>query len=105
MANEPIGRDQVLHCARLACIQLDADEADRLIENLQTIVTYVDRLKNVETLPDAQDAQTVSDREPLLDELRPDVPTEGLEPSVVLEQAACSEPEGFVLPPRKGSGT
>ena len=93
-----IGRDQVLHVARLAELAVREDELDRLVQQLNRIVDYVARLD-----------QVPADRmaEPFLPgpaavELRDDVP----HPVPLARPPAAFAPEfrdGFFLVPRHGA--
>ena len=93
-----IGRDEVLHVARLAELGVEEGDLDRLVEQLNRIVDYVAQL---ETAP----ATDVADRllpGPAAARLREDVPG----PVPLARPPASFAPEladGFFLVPRHGA--
>jgi aspartyl-tRNA(Asn)/glutamyl-tRNA(Gln) amidotransferase subunit C len=89
-----LDRDQVLHVARLARLELAPDEVERMATELSDVLEHVDRIRELDlegTAPTshAVDAGTAT---------RPDEPRPGLTP----EQALASAPEpvdgGFGVP-------
>jgi aspartyl-tRNA(Asn)/glutamyl-tRNA(Gln) amidotransferase subunit C len=89
-----LDRDQVLHVARLARLELDPDEVERMASELSHVLEHVDRIRELDlegTPPTshAVDVGTVT---------RPDEPRPCLTP----EQALASAPEpvdgGFGVP-------
>ena len=91
-----IDRAQVRHVARLARLQLSADEEERFAAQLGQVLSYVERLQavdvsGVEPLAFAGDASAVL---PLrADEVQPSLPREQ-----VLSQAPSADGESFLLP-------
>lgn len=49
-----IGRDQVLHVAKLAELAVESQELERLVEQLNRIVDYVAQLDQVATEPQTE---------------------------------------------------
>ena len=49
-----IGRDQVLHVAKLAELAVDAQELERLVDQMNRIVDYVAQLDQVATEPQSE---------------------------------------------------
>jgi aspartyl-tRNA(Asn)/glutamyl-tRNA(Gln) amidotransferase subunit C len=49
-----IGRDQVLHVAKLAELAVEAEELDRLVDQMNRIVDYVAQLDQVGTEPETE---------------------------------------------------
>lgn len=89
-----LDRDQVLHVARLARLELDPDEVQRMASELSHVLEHVERIRELDlagTPPTshAVDVGTVT---------RPDEPR----PSLTPEQALGSAPEpvdgGFGVP-------
>ena len=92
-----IGRDEVLHVARLAELAVDEADLDRLVEQLNRIVDYVAQL---ETAP-AEAAERLPPG-PAAGRLREDVPG----PVPLGRPPAAFAPEftdGFFLVPRHGA--
>jgi aspartyl-tRNA(Asn)/glutamyl-tRNA(Gln) amidotransferase subunit C len=90
-----IGRDEVLHVARLAELAVPEEELDRLVEQLNRIVDYVARLDQVPAdrmaAPFVPGPQSVA--------LREDVPN----PVALARKPEAMAPEfadGFFLVPR-----
>jgi len=84
-------RAQVLHVARLARLELDDQELDRMSGELSSVLEHIDRIRELDlsgveptastaAAPDADDAVAV---------MRPDEPVPGL----TQEQALASAPE------------
>jgi aspartyl-tRNA(Asn)/glutamyl-tRNA(Gln) amidotransferase subunit C len=93
-----IGRDEVLHVARLAELAVDEADLDRLVEQLNRIVDYVAQL---ESAPADADAERLL-RGPTAARLREDVPG----PVPLARPPAAFAPEyaeGFFLVPRHGA--
>ena len=93
-----IGRDQVLHVARLAELAVKEDELNRLVEQLNRIVDYVAQLEQV---PGDAEAEPFLPGPPSV-ALRQDVPN----PVPLARPPAAIAPEfadGFFLVPRLGA--
>jgi aspartyl-tRNA(Asn)/glutamyl-tRNA(Gln) amidotransferase subunit C len=89
-----ITKETVLHVARLARLELDADEVDRMQRDLGKILAYVAELDALPTEGVPQTAHVAAERAPL----RPDTPV----PSLKTEQALAEAPRraigGFAVP-------
>jgi aspartyl-tRNA(Asn)/glutamyl-tRNA(Gln) amidotransferase subunit C len=93
-----IGRDQVVHVARLAELAVRDDELDRLVEQLNRIVDYVAQLDQVPADRTAAPLQSG----PAAAALREDVP--GPVPLARPPQAIAPEfRDGFFVVPRHGA--
>jgi aspartyl-tRNA(Asn)/glutamyl-tRNA(Gln) amidotransferase subunit C len=93
-----IGRDEVLHVARLAELAVRDEEVERLVQQMNRIVDYVARLDEVPT--DEQAAPFVPG--PVQVPLRADTPG----PVPLARPPAAFAPEfadGFFLVPRHGA--
>ena len=78
-----IDRDQVLHVARLARLQLSEDELSKMAGELSSILDDVPPTTHVVEVANA---------------LRPDEPRPSLPRDVVLEQAPATADGGFLVP-------
>ncbi len=89
-----LDRDQVLHVARLARLELDPDEVERMAAELSNVLEHVDRIRelDLEGTPPTSHAVEVGTV------TRPDEPCPGL----TREQALAAAPEpvngGFGVP-------
>jgi aspartyl-tRNA(Asn)/glutamyl-tRNA(Gln) amidotransferase subunit C len=93
-----IGREQVLHVAKLAELAVEGQELERLVDQMNRIVDYVAQLDQVAAEPQA-DAFLPG---PAFVELRPDV--EGAMPLARPPAELAPElREGFFLVPRHGA--
>ena len=93
-----IGRDEVLHVARLAELEVRDEDLARLVEQLNRIVDYVAQLDRVP----AEDGADLFLPGPEQVELREDVP--GSVPLARPPAALAPEfAEGFFLVPRHGA--
>jgi aspartyl-tRNA(Asn)/glutamyl-tRNA(Gln) amidotransferase subunit C len=90
-----ITREQVLHVARLARLDLGEDEVERLQEQLSAILEAVSKVSELEL----DDVPPTSHPLDLVNVLRPDEPL----PSLQLEDAFANAPEregdAFRVPP------
>ncbi len=78
-----IDRDQVLHVARLARLELDDDEIERMASELSGILEHVDRISAL----DLEGVEPTSHVVELVNVLRPDEPRPSLPPERALEAA------------------
>lgn len=89
-----IDRDQVLHVARLARLQLSEDEIDKMASELSGVLRHIEKIGELE-LEGVPATTHVVD---LVNALRPDEP----EPCLPVEVALASAPEpvagGFGVP-------
>lgn len=96
-----LSREQVLHVARLARLELTDAELDRHAGELSNVVEWIDKLSE---LGDLADVQPTSHVVALTNQLREDVPR----PSLPVDAALASAPDagdgGFRVPsPGAGS--
>jgi aspartyl-tRNA(Asn)/glutamyl-tRNA(Gln) amidotransferase subunit C len=90
-----LSRDQVLHVARLARLQLSEAEIDRFAGELSKVLDYVDTIEQLGNLDDVPPTSHVISVE---NALRADEPR----PSIPVEQALANAPDpaqgGFRVP-------
>ena len=89
----PIEPDEVRHVARLSRLEATSEEMDSLAGDLQKIVSYIDRLQEVELSPD-DEALTYFDA----DVHREDRTASGLEREDALRNAPDADGEFFLVP-------
>jgi len=89
-----IGREQVLHVARLARLRLSEDEIERMSSELSSILDHIEKIEELE-LDDVEPTSHVVQLENVLraDEPRPSWPRER-----ILEQAPDAADNGFRVP-------
>ncbi len=97
-----LSRDQVLHVARLARLELSEDEVGRFSEELSKVFDWVETIDQLEGLDDVEPTSHVVNVE---NALRADEPT----PSLSQEEALAAAPDaaqgGFRVPsPGAGGG-
>ncbi len=80
-----IDREQVLHVARLARLELAEDEIERISGELSGILEHVDRISAL----DLDDVEPTTHVVALENVLRPDVP----DPSLSRDQALANAPD------------
>ncbi len=89
-----IDRDQVLHVAKLARLELTDDEVERMADELSTILEHVEHMTELEL----EGVEPTSHAVQLENVLRDDVPR----PSLPRERALASAPDatdtGFRVP-------
>ena len=90
-----LSRDQVLHVARLARLQLSEQEIERFSVELSKVLEYVETIEELGNLDDVPPTAHVVDVENALraDEPRPSLPLE-----VALESAPDAAQGGFRVP-------
>jgi aspartyl-tRNA(Asn)/glutamyl-tRNA(Gln) amidotransferase subunit C len=89
-----IDREQVLHVARLARLELSDDEVARMATELSGILDHVDRMSQIElegVAPTTHVIEVTGARR--ADEPRPSWPRE-----TMLEQAPAEKDGGFLVP-------
>lgn len=89
-----LSRDDVAHLANLARIDLEPEELDRLVGELDVILTSV---AQVQQAPIA-DVQPMSHPMPLVNVTRPDVVRPSLTPEEALSGAPAAEEQRFSVP-------
>ena len=90
----PITRDDVLHVARLARLDLSEAEVARMVVDLGTILSHVEELSKVDTRGVEPTAYVAVESAPL----RKDVVVSGVERDVALGQAPRHGDGGFAVP-------
>jgi aspartyl-tRNA(Asn)/glutamyl-tRNA(Gln) amidotransferase subunit C len=90
-----LSRDQVLHVARLARLELTEDEIERLSGELSKVLDHIETISELGDLADVEPTSHVVTVENALraDEPRPSLPVE-----VALESAPDPAPGGFRVP-------
>ncbi len=96
--SERITRDDVVHVARLARLQLSEAEIDRFTEQLGDVL---DHAEDVESL-DVGDIPPTAHPLPLVNVTRPDELVESLDRFELLAQAPFAEDGHFRVPPVLG---
>jgi aspartyl-tRNA(Asn)/glutamyl-tRNA(Gln) amidotransferase subunit C len=89
-----ITADQVQHVARLARLQIEPEAVDKLASELATILTYVDKLNEVDT----QGVPPMTHAIELVNAFRDDVVHAHLPREQALLNAPSQEAGGFVVP-------
>jgi aspartyl-tRNA(Asn)/glutamyl-tRNA(Gln) amidotransferase subunit C len=96
-----LSRDQVLHVARLARLELSGDEVDRFAGELSKVLDHIETIGELGDMADVEPTSHVVEVENALraDEPRPSLPRE-----VALESAPDAAMGGFRVPsPGAGS--
>jgi aspartyl-tRNA(Asn)/glutamyl-tRNA(Gln) amidotransferase subunit C len=89
-----LSRDQVLHVARLARLQLDDEEVERYGGELSKITDWIDKIGEL----DLEDVKPTSHVVEIENALRADEPRPSLDPKVALESAPAVAEGGFRVP-------
>jgi aspartyl-tRNA(Asn)/glutamyl-tRNA(Gln) amidotransferase subunit C len=89
-----IDRDEVLHVARLARLQLGEEEIEPMARELSAILDHVAHIGEL----DLEGVSPTSHVVEITDSLRPDEPRECLPREVALAQAPAVSGEGFSVP-------
>ncbi|HWI21284.1 MAG TPA: Asp-tRNA(Asn)/Glu-tRNA(Gln) amidotransferase subunit GatC [Baekduia sp.] len=92
-----IDRDQVLHVARLARLELEDDEVERIAGELSKVLEHVDAISALD-LDGVEPTSHVVDIDTAL---RPDEVTPSLPRDLVLAQAPAVQDDGFLVPSSK----
>jgi aspartyl-tRNA(Asn)/glutamyl-tRNA(Gln) amidotransferase subunit C len=90
-----LSREEVIHIARLARLELTNDEIERYQQQLSSILEYADRLKTLDT----SQIPPTSSVLPARSRFRDDVPAASLPPADVIKNAPRSEKDQFKVPP------
>ena len=90
-----LSRDEVIHIARLARLELSNDEIERYQQQLSSILEYADRLKALDTSKIPPTSSVL----PARSRFRDDVPADSLDPAQVIKNAPQSEKDQFKVPP------
>ena len=89
-----LDRDQVLHVARLARLELDESEVERMAAELSKVLGHVERIREL----DLDGVPPTSHVVDVTSVLRPDEPVPCLPREVVLEAAPEAVEGGFGVP-------
>ena len=89
-----IDRDELLHVALLARLQVPEDEVAETAAQLSTILDHIARIEELDLDGVEPPAHVVE----IDDALRPDEPTEPLPRETVLEPAPAVQDDGFLVP-------
>ena len=89
-----IDREQVLHVARLARLELSEDEVTRMTGELSAILDHIEKISalDLEGVPPTSHVVAVGSA------LRPDVPRPSLPRDVAFANAPSVDDEGFSVP-------
>ena len=89
-----IDRDQVLHVARLARLELSEDEVARMTDELASILEHIEKISalDLDGVPPTSHVVEVGSA------LRPDVPRACLPREVALASAPAVAADGFSVP-------
>ena len=90
-----IDRDQVLHVARLARLELSEDEVERMSGELSKILDHIEKIGELDDLDDAEPTSHVVALENVL---RPDEPRPSWPRERVLAEAPDPADNGFRVP-------
>jgi len=89
-----IDREQVLHVARLARLELTEDEVERMAAELSHVLEHVDRIAEL----DLEGVPPTSHVVEVTGALRADEPRPSLPREVALAQAPAVQDDGFLVP-------
>jgi aspartyl-tRNA(Asn)/glutamyl-tRNA(Gln) amidotransferase subunit C len=95
-----IDRDQVLHVARLARLELSEEEVERMSKELSDVLGHIEKIGelNLMDVPPTTHVIEVSNA------LRPDVPEPSLPREVALANAPAVADGGFLVPSPQAAG-
>jgi aspartyl-tRNA(Asn)/glutamyl-tRNA(Gln) amidotransferase subunit C len=89
-----IDREQVLHVARLARLELSDDEVERMSSELSGILDHIEKIEGL----DLEGVPPTSHVVPMTNALRADEPRPSLEREVALASAPAVRDDGFEVP-------
>ena len=90
-----LSRDQVLHVARLARLELTEEEQQRMGEELSKVL---DHMETIAELGDLEDVEPTSHVVAVENVLRADEPRPSLAPEIALQSAPDTDMGGFRVP-------
>jgi aspartyl-tRNA(Asn)/glutamyl-tRNA(Gln) amidotransferase subunit C len=90
-----LSRDQVLHVARLARLELTEEEQDRMSVELSKVLDHIERIGELGDLDDVEPTSHVIAVE---NALRADAPRPSLPQDVALQSAPEADQGGFRVP-------
>jgi aspartyl-tRNA(Asn)/glutamyl-tRNA(Gln) amidotransferase subunit C len=91
---EKISQDEVRHVANLARLELDERDEMRMTEQMNNILTYVDKLNQLDT----GDVSPTTHAIPNMNVFRPDAVRQSLDREQSLANAPRSDGASFVVP-------
>jgi len=89
-----IGREEVLHVAKLARLALSEEEIEPMARELSAVLDHVARFAEL----DIDDVAPTSHAVAVSGALRPDVPRPSLPRELALAQAPAVSEDGFLVP-------
>ena len=89
-----INKETLDYVARLARIELQPNELEKLSLQLETIVDFIDRLKKL----DVKDVTATNHILPINNVFKPDSPAKSLSTDEVLRNAPAKKADFFVVP-------
>ncbi|MFZ1200039.1 MAG: Asp-tRNA(Asn)/Glu-tRNA(Gln) amidotransferase subunit GatC [Desulfobacterales bacterium] len=89
-----ITREEIIYVARLARLELDAAAIEKFVDQIGTVLNYVDQLKNVDTAGVRATSHAVS----RTNAFREDAPHGHLDTAAALANAPEKEDGSFVVP-------
>jgi aspartyl-tRNA(Asn)/glutamyl-tRNA(Gln) amidotransferase subunit C len=89
-----IDREQVLHVARLARLQLTDEEVERMAGELSNILGHIERISEL----DLEGVPATTHVVEVANALRPDEPQPSLPREVALANAPARTEDGFLVP-------
>ncbi|UUY02266.1 Asp-tRNA(Asn)/Glu-tRNA(Gln) amidotransferase subunit GatC [Svornostia abyssi] len=89
-----IDREQVLHVARLARLELTEDEVEHMTGELSKVLGHIDKIAEL----DLDDVAPTSHVVTVENALRPDEPEPSLPRDVALASAPAVSDDGFLVP-------
>lgn len=95
-----IDREQVLHVARLARLELTEDEVGHMSEELSSILGHIERIGELDLMGVPPTTHVVE----VPSALRPDEPEPSLPRDVALASAPAVADGGFVVPSPQAGG-
>lgn len=93
-AMSDLTRDDVAHLASLARIELEPQELDRLVSDLDTVLSHVAQVQQAPT----EGVEPMSHPMPLVNVTRPDEVRPSLTPEQALAAAPLAEEQRFSVP-------
>ena len=90
-----LSRDQVLHVARLARLELSEEEQLRMSEELSKVLDHIEKIAELGDLDDVEPTSHVTAVE---NALRADAPRPSLPAEIALQSAPESDMGGFRVP-------
>ncbi|MFZ0613257.1 MAG: Asp-tRNA(Asn)/Glu-tRNA(Gln) amidotransferase subunit GatC [Desulfobacterales bacterium] len=89
-----ITREEIIYVARLARLELDATAIEKFVDQIGTVLDYVDQLKRVDT----EGVRATSHAVSLTNAFREDAPHGHLDPTAALANAPEKEDGSFIVP-------